>query len=789
MRRTDLRLFPTATVTWALAALGVHSGATLALTAGAVLLIATLLAALLLGRSHPELRSAVLRHIMLLGILGAVLTPALLHHAQTARILRHAADTPAVLELTVRAVSEPETSQSGPEWAASSTRLRARTMPGTARIGTTTQPLPSSLPVLVTVPQEDAQTRPIRDGDRLRVRGTLRESSGLLILRGTSIDHEQPSGLRAMTAPASQLRAALRASARASTAHLPADEGALVRGMATGDTHGLSEEAEDAMRRAGISHLVAVSGANIALVIAAVLAPLLVLGVPRRLRLTAATLAMVLYVWVVGEEPSVQRAATMATPLLIARFAGVPSSAPAALAATVTIWSLADPVTSASVGFALSALATGAILLGARPAAGVLHELTGERISRTAALVITVPLLAQLACTPILVLLTPEISVWAVPVNMLVAPIVAPVTVLGLVALPLALVHPAAGAVLCSIAAGGSHLVLRVAHLADSLPGSRIAVPEGIGGATIAVGVILLGAAAVIGRRSRVVRFAVAAVLVATLSPSIVRHTPLAPRPEWSIAACAVGQGDAVLLRAPGPDPTTVLIDTGPDPDLMTACLDLLAVQRIDLLVLTHPHADHTGGRLALTGQRTPRAQWICPHPDSAAQSVPNVPTTTALTGEQLTTAHLTIDVLWPPSAEAAKSAARREQGSSEGSEANNCSIVIAARWRNGLSLVALGDLEPAAQRDLAALNPPGADVVKVAHHGSRRQHRALYDLIGARTALVTVGSENSFGHPTQHTLDMLEGQGSHLVRTDQHGTVVLPAADSARLRSVGPPR
>src|SRR5699024_8672251 len=237
----------------------------------------------------------------------------------------------------------------------------------------------------------------------------------------------------------------LRSQARAATSSLPSDEAALVRGMTTGDTRGMGEQTEEIMRRAGISHLVAVSGANIALVLAAVLGPLLLCGVRRRPRLLSAGMVMAGYVWLVGDEPSVQRAATMAAPLLAARFAGVRASPVAALALTVALWSVLDPVTAASVGFLLSALATAAILLAA-------------------ALVIAVPLVAQLACTPVLILLTPEVSVWAVPVNILVGPLVGPSTVIGLLALVLGTLWPAGAEALWTLAAGGAHLVLLIAR-------------------------------------------------------------------------------------------------------------------------------------------------------------------------------------------------------------------------------------------------------------------------------------------------------------------------------------
>src|SRR5699024_1795270 len=164
---------------------------------------------------------------------------------------------------------------------------------------------------------------------------------------------------------------------------------------------------------------------------------------------------------------------------------------------------------AASVGFGLSALATAAILLAAPPLARTLTQLSRGRLGRGAALVIAVPLVAQAACTPVLILLTPEVSVWTVPVNMLVAPLVGPSTVLGLLALVLGVLWPDGAEALWTLAAGGAHLVLLGARTADALPGSRSPVPEGVPGVLAAIGVLLLAALALAARHRPLVRWGV----------------------------------------------------------------------------------------------------------------------------------------------------------------------------------------------------------------------------------------------------------------------------------------
>lgn len=801
MRGEDLRLAPAAGACWALAVIGILGGASAAIAVAAGLTALGLTAALLCWPGAAA--RALLAHAALTILICALLAPSLLRHDATAAPLRAAADAGRTVELSLRVVTEPEPPSSGPAWARTGMQMRARTLPGEARLGAQYLRLPGSAPLLVRIAGEPAAadgSRTAADGERtaaddvhmgesVRVRGTLRRSGDLLVLTTARL-HPQRAG--AAAGLSLRLRSQAREGLQAATASLPADEGALVRGMTDGDTRGLSQEAGEIMRRAGITHLVAVSGGNIAFVLGSVLCTLLLIGVRRRPRILLAAAVTGGYVFLVGEEPSALRAATMAAPLLIARFAGVRASAVAALCLTVALWSVADPVTAASPGFLLSALATGAILIGAPPAARALHELSGERIGQRTALVLTVPLLAQLVCTPILILLTPEISIWAVLVNILVGPLIGPVTILGLLAVALAPLWPAAAVVLCALAGGGAHLVLLIAAFFDSLPGSQVAVPEGPRGAALGVGVIVLVAVMIAGRRSRLMRWAMVAVVVAGGGAVTGRTAPLSGASAWQAAMCSVGQGDAVLLRGQGAasQAATVLIDTGPEPAVLRECLDRLGVARIDLLVLTHPHADHTGGRSALTGGRAPAAQWVCPLPEAMGQRVPvaGSGTVAASTGTAWRRDGLELEILWPPSAEAARSAAVREDGSGEGDAANDCSLVLSATWADGTRMVALGDLEPIAQRELADLAPGHADIVKVAHHGSRRQHAPLYEQLRPTLALVPVGQKNSFGHPTPHALGMLAGLGAQVVRTDQHGTVILPAGEERRPYSVGPP-
>lgn len=814
LTRADLRLVPTACALWTLAAVGAAQGVRPVLVALALLVVAALVPVLIAGRTDAV--RAVCAHLALLLVGTLLLLPAV-QRAQAARdVLEQAQADGRTVTLQARVLEEPEAREGGPEWASPSVMAPVVLPAGTVRVGREEHRLPVRLRALLV---GDAGTAAAGEGpaelslagasmgDVVRIRGRPSVEGTLVMIRVTEVQRIDT---------ARGIRAQLRAAARDTTGTLPADEAALVRGMTTGDTAGLSRAAEDAMQGAGLSHLVAVSGSNLGLVLGAVLVPLLLLGAPRRPRILLAVLVGAGYVALVGDHPSVLRAATMAAPMLAARFAGVRPSPVAALATALVLWSVAAPLEAASIGFVLSALATGAILVLAPPTARAIGSLSRERLSGPAALVVAVPLVAQAACTPVLILLVPEVSLWTVAANLLAAPLVGPATVLGLIAVVIGPLAPGLAGVLWLLPAGSAHLVLLIAHGAASLPGAHIAVPDGAAGALGAVAVLAAVAAMTALRHRRAVRWLAAVAAAVLIAQGAARCSPWLPGAAqgWTVAACAVGQGDATLLRTlpPGADPFVVLIDTGPDPAALTACLDDLRVERIDLLVLTHPHADHVGGNGALTGPRMPREQWVCPSRDAQGAAVPGPAARPVVRGDGADLPGLRLDVLWPLSAEDVVRVAARETSSSEQGDANDCSVVLAATWSDGSRFVGLGDLEPEAQASLAELGPGPTDLVKVAHHGSRRQDGALYAALSPSLALVEVGQDNTFGHPAPATLTMLDVLGTPAVRTDRDGTVVLtpraaadsmqgsgdgsegaspgaPGWDLADARSVGPPR
>ena len=577
------------------------------------------------------------------------------------------------------------------------------------------------------------------------------------------------------------------------TSALPGRGAELLPGLAVGDTRAVSPELDADMRAASLTHLTAVSGANCAIVVGGVVALGRLLGWRRGVRLAAGGCALAAFVVLVTPEGSVVRAGAMATVVLAVEATGRPVRGLPVLLLAVMLLLAASPALAADAGFALSVAATAGLLLGTRPIADRLAAV----VPRPLALTLAVPIAAQLACQPVLLLISDGLPVYGIVANLLAAPAAPIATVVGLAAVALATVAPpiAGGAVW--LAWVPAEWIGTVARL-GSWPGARLDWPTGLGGALLlaVVTAALCAWLLVRPRRRRTRRIAwiagvAALVVVAIVAGLAIGHAVLRARTfpsEWRIASCDVGQGDATLVRGEG---TIALIDTGPEPAPLAACLDVLGIDRIDLLVLSHFDHDHDGAASSLVGRVG--AVAVPDTRESALESIVEVlarggATVTRLrAGDAWTLGGASWTVLWPPAA---------SDGGPSTLEGNDGSLVV--RVDGGAcrgpcpSFLALGDLGEAPQLALlrAGADRLRADIVKMSHHGSRDQAPTLYEAVAARAGLVSVGADNGYGHPTAAALSMLAQAGTAALRTDELGTIVLaPRADGELVAwSTGPP-
>lgn len=575
-------------------------------------------------------------------------------------------------------------------------------------------------------------------------------------------------GLRIESAPWGLVGAAglLREGLVAATSGLPDPGGGLIPGLAVGDTSEVDPTLDADMKSSSLSHLTAVSGANCALVVGLAFAAAALCGASRRVRVVVSLAALGGFVVLVTPEPSVARAAVMAAVAMLAVALGRPAAGIAVLSLAVTLLLATDPWLSTSLGFALSTAATGALLLLARPLAAGLQRW----MPRALALALSVPLAAQLACGPLLVLISPSVPVYGVVANLLAAPAAPVATIVGLAAC-LALPVPLLQSGLTAIAWLPAAWIAGTARTFADLPGGQIAWVEGWWGAATLAVVGAAGALVLVPRTRRLARAKPIAVVVVATTLGVSVGTaalmtaagPLTLPAAWAMLACDVGQGDAVLIRSGG---AVALVDTGPEPERVSGCLARAGIARLDLLVLTHFDLDHAGGVDAIVG----RVDEVRHGPATSADDE-RLLARLAGGGARLVAAHAgqtgrlgeaSWRILWPPG------------DSRVFTGGNDASVVLDVRGGGVPHALFLGDLSATPQRALAASGELSGryDLVKVAHHGSADQDPGLYEAVDAAVAFVTVGVDNDYGHPREQTLDLLTGLGAVVARTDVSGIV-----------------
>lgn len=632
-------------------------------------------------------------------------------------------------------------------------------------------------PVMLRVAPEEAP--PI--GARVRVTGTVREGDPLRGLAAL-IDSER---LEVIEEPGvlGSIAQAVRDALRTSLGGAPEPAAALVEGLAVGDETAQPPELAEQMRIAGLSHLTAVSGGNTSIVVGAVLIVATLAGLGLVLRVAAAGVALAAFVVIVGPQPSVLRASVMAVVALLAIITGTRRAGMHALAFAVVVLLVLSPALASSWGFALSVTATAGLILLAGPLMARWGRGGRARQAIIAALALTIA--AQVATLPLIAAFGDGLSLVSVPANLLVAPAVAPVTVLGLLAAIVGTFAPALATVLARCAEPFAAWIAWVAQTTSSWPAATLPWPGGLPGALLAAVVALACVWAIRrhrGRHERPPRIAaLGAVLLATIAIVALRLPERAgwPPPAWVVLACDVGQGDALVLR--GHSGGAVVIDAGPDPQAIDRCLADAGVARVDLLVLTHHHADHVDGVPGLLQGRTVTAALVSPlrepveQADKVGRWLEGIPTSPAAAGQRRDVDGISLTVLWPQ---------RIIRGPE--SAPNNASVVLLAEV-GGVRILLLGDVEVAAQVALrTSVAGPGVDIVKIAHHGSRFQDPALAAWTAGRIAIVSVGEGNRYGHPAPETLSAWQHFGALIARTDLAGDVAIVStpgdAGNARL-------
>jgi len=582
---------------------------------------------------------------------------------------------------------------------------------------------------------------------------------------------------------------------------MPEREAGLARGFVLGEDERIDARTKEDFRRSGLSHLLAVSGQNVALLALLALPLLAALGIPLRARLVWVLGLIAVYVFLAGADPSIQRAGVMGGLAVLATLAGRRSSRFYALALAAVVTLAVNPRIAADVGWQLSFVAVlGILLLAPSLRARITAWIGDDGWRRALADGAAMTTAATIATAPLIAFHFEAISTMTLAANLLALPAVAPAMWLGMLA---AAAGQVPGFPVEAINAASAPLLAYIAQVAAWCGRPHWAYLHmrlGPGGLVASYLSIALAAALVaqLSRRRRLAAlrrgpsgFPSEPALSTRLSPGAGRREglgrPLAlfallalvallfvlsgaggsshPNPlvGLRVSVLDVGQGDAILLQ-PGNAPA-VLVDGGPPGAGLEAELRAAGVARLGAAIVTHDQSDHAGGIRELLGGALPIGRLFCGvlgRQTLAEAAAAGVSTRRLAGGNELRSGRLRLQVLWPPP--------ELLTGSHRDDDPNRLALVMLARWHR-FSMLLTAD----AEAELTPLDPGPVDVLKIAHHGSEDAGlSALLDRIRPRLALISVGSENPFGHPTPTTLATLAAHGIPTLRTDRGGTIEL---------------
>ncbi|MGC8905638.1 ComEC/Rec2 family competence protein [Thermus sp.] len=511
----------------------------------------------------------------------------------------------------------------------------------------------------------------------------------------------------------------------------PAKE--VVEGVVLGDKGGL-EALYPLFQRAGLAHLLAASGQNVGVLAGSLVLALFPLG---RFRYLAALALLPLYLYLAGPSPSLVRASLMAGLSLLGLFLGLGGAGVLqALGVALFLQLLLLPEALLGLGLQLSYLAVlglALVLPALRLPPGARGYLLGSLAAGLAAQAFLLPLL--LHHFGFLPLLSPLTNLLALPLVALLVPLGFLKLLLGPLLAPL--VEPLARALLALTEMAASGPLLRWGGIS----------PEGFALYCLGLLPLLLALHRLLPWRR--------ALLLASL-PALVALLAAWPKP-LDLFLLDVGHGDALLARMGGAE---VLVDGGrPEKgEVVVRALRALGVEALEVLVATHPDADHYGGLLRVVEEVPVGLALLSPafpqdHPLVQALRARGVPVRFPGAGATFALGRGKLRVLWPKALSG---------------DDNKDGLVLLLDFGKARALL-LADVPEEVERAL----PVGpVEVLKVSHHGSRTgTSEALLDRARPRVALLGVGG-NPFGHPHPEVLERLQARGVQVARTDRMGAV-----------------
>jgi len=536
----------------------------------------------------------------------------------------------------------------------------------------------------------------------------------------------------------------------------------LVLGFALGEDEGLSDGLRQSFRRSGLYHLLAVSGQNIAFLVAGVLGLAWLCGIPRRLGEVLALATIAAYVLVVGWQPSVVRAAVAGGLASLAWLAARPRDSWYFLLLGALTLLVCNPRSLFDAGFQLSFAAVIAIFVLVRPLERLLEKTPLPAAVRP---LVAVSAGCTLMTTPIMVVQFGRVPVYGVLANVAVEPVVPLVLFLGLACVLVAPLAPPAARALAFLNGLLAAYIAFCARLVGALPGAQVDRAQLLR-LCLGLGFLALWPFLLKPRLPRLVVLTLTALIPLWGWQNRPRPVLLpSPPAGLRVSFLDVGQGAATLIQtADG----AMLVDAGPPEANVAGQLARLGIRRLEALVLSHPQSDHIGGAPELLRKLEVGLVLDSGIPSSdyyerearreAAQR--KIPFRPAEAGQDLRLGALHLRILWP------------REGSSASGDANESAVVVLVSY-GSTDVLLPSDAESPVTLPLG-IQP--LELLEVAHHGSADDGLPrLLERLQPQIAVISVGRDNDYGHPTPSMLAALaEDSGLSVLRTDQDGRVVL---------------
>jgi len=542
---------------------------------------------------------------------------------------------------------------------------------------------------------------------------------------------------------------------------LPQEEAGMLLGLLLGDKKAIDSDFYSTAQKMGIAHVFAVSGLHVGVVLVFYLLAVRFFKLSSNASLGGAVILLGSYSLLAGFTPSVVRASIMGILGLLAvkwlKFKDFYTI----LAAAAFLIILADPLSLFTIGFQLSFITTWGLFYFL-PLARKMLSFLPEKV----ALIFAVPVAAQLASLPITLYHFNTLSLWAPLMNLIVVPVVSFLVPLLFAALLLALVWVKLAQPFIFLAGGIAYILFRfIEYFTRIFSEGNIYLAQP---SLLLIGFYYLFLTSLREWERFREKFSLKLKLTVIFVVLLLFIIGTMPRPvPLEVAFLDVGQGDGAVLKTPFKQ--YVVIDGGPGPAAVSQYLRYQGANKVALIILSHPDADHINGLYQVMKDFTVENLLIPPDVEQsqelrALKVLAQAKKTRIIEGKEGVVLKLrpgvTFQVLAP------------EPHTIENSDSNNASLIVNCTYGKQ-DFLFTGDIDKEIIEKLLPLNRE-IEVIKIPHHGSRGSYSAdFYQELSPAIAVISAGRGNRYGHPHAEVIQGLEERGTTIYRTDKQGAVI----------------